>query len=238
MAIRAPLATTKPTLPELKRSGVIRLAAEPLVPNSVVAAGDAVLMDLLPGGGFPVGFITELRGTASSGRLTLAVRILLRALGAGERAAFVTSPRFFPGLTPGLTSALDGALFCRILRLEDGLAASEVLVTAGSVDLLIVDAVGLLTRHDIVLPDAILARLERAARAERVAVVILTDETAAHTTGLGSKAAIRIELAASDSNLPDGARRPTASLVRSRFHRSGAVLTRTNALTNSQVVAR
>jgi RecA/RadA recombinase len=207
---------------ELRRSGVVRMAAEPVTATAVVAAGDALLADLLPDGGFPVGFISELRGNASSGRLTLAVRVLLRALAAGERAAFVTSVGFFPGLAPWLASALDGALFCRVTRLEDGLAAVEVLATTGSVDLLVIDAVGLRASDTAVLPDSTMARIERAARSERVAIVALTDEVSARAVALGSRPAIRIELVAPDSFIPNGARQPTVSLVRSRFNRASS----------------
>lgn len=215
------MAVDKSSLPELRRVGVVRAAADPLVAMEVVAAGVAALEEMLPNGGLPIGFISEVRGGASSGRLTIAVRVVLRALEAGERAAFVTSPLFFPGLTPGLAAALDGALFVRVACLEDGIAAAEVLATTGSVDLLVVDVVGLHCSEKAKLPDATLARLERAARSERVAVLMLMDETSSRLIGLGAKAAIRVELRASDdTSFPDGASRPIASLDRSRFRRA------------------
>lgn len=204
---------------ELRKSGIVRPAAEPAVASRVGAAGDPLFRGLLPESGFPAGCITEIRGDASSGRLTLAVRMLLRALAASERAALVTSPEFFPGLAPRLASALHGALVCRMRCIEDGLGAAEVLATSGAVDLLVIDAVGLRLMSDARVPDATIARIERAARAEGVAVVILTNATAAHAIGLGSKSAIRLETDCATIGTPDGVLRPRLTLTRSRFAR-------------------
>lgn len=103
-------------LVELRQSGIVRPAAKPSVASRVVAAGDPHNRGLLPNGGFPVGCISEIRGESSSGRLTVAIRTLVRAVDACERAALVTSHGFFLGLAPGLASALHGVLVCRMRR--------------------------------------------------------------------------------------------------------------------------
>lgn len=206
-------------LVELRQSGIVRTATEPDVVSRVVAAGDPLYRGLLPNGGFPVGCISEIRGDASSGRLTVAVRTLLRAVQASERAALVTSLGFFPGLTSGLASALDGVLVCRMRSLDEALAAAEVLATSGAVDLLVVDVVGLHSGSESRARETTIARIERAARAAGAAIVVLTSAASAHAIGLGSKAAIRLETATARSGLPDGEMRPSLTLVRSRFAR-------------------
>ncbi|MBK6316016.1 MAG: hypothetical protein IPF53_17410 [Blastocatellia bacterium] len=177
-------------LADLRRSGVVRAGADPLPVPETVAAGDPLLAAFLPGGGFPCGHITEVRGAPSSGRLSVAVRAVLRALALGQRPALVTTRGFFPGLAPWLPAALHATLVCRVADLTEGLGAAEVLATAGAVDLLIVDVAGLAGLAGDPRPagaDASLARLERAARAEQLALVLLTDERSAATIGLSAK---------------------------------------------------
>lgn len=202
---------------ELRRSGVVRSAAAPAVASRVLAQGDPLLRELLPGGGFPAGHIVELRGSASSGRLTLAVRILLRSVASSERAAFVASREFFPGLSPGLSGALDGVLVCRMRSLDDALGAAEVLASSGAVDLLVVDAIGLCPPTVTRANGSAIARIERSARTEGVAVVVLTDPTSAAAIGLGSKASIRLLTDCERIGTPDGCLRARVTLARSRF---------------------
>lgn len=212
-------------LADLRRSGVVRAGAEPLPVPETVAAGDPLLAAFLPGGGFPCGHITEVRGTPSSGRLSVAVRAVLRALALGQRPALVTTRGFFPGLAPWLPAALHATLVCRVADLAEGLGAAEVLATAGAVDLLVVDVAGLAALAGDTRPagaDASLARLERAARAEHLALVLLTDERSAATIGLGAKPSLRIELHAAASGAPDGRLVVHPSIVRSRFARPPA----------------
>lgn len=213
-------------LADLRRSGVVRAGADPLPVPETVAAGDPLLAAFLPGGGFPCGHITEVRGTPSSGRLSVAVRAIIRALALGQRPALVTTRGFFPGLVPWLPAALDATLVCRVADLTDGLGAAEVLATAGAVDLLVVDVAGLAGLTGLAGlagdgrpagADASLARLERAARAEQLALVLLTDERSAATIGLGAKPSLRIELHAAASGTPDGRLVVHPSVVRSRF---------------------
>lgn len=206
-------------LADLRRSGVVRAGAEPLPVPETVASGDPLLAAFLPGGGFPCGHITEIRGTPSSGRLSITIRAILRALALGQRPALVTTRGFFPGLVPWLPAALDATLVCRVADLAEGLGAAEVLATAGAVDLLVLDAVGLAGDGRPAGADASLARLERAARAERLALVLLTDERSAATIGLGAKPSLRIELHAAASGVPDGRFVVHPSIVRSRFAR-------------------
>lgn len=206
-------------LADLRRSGVVRAGADPLPIPETVATGDPLLSPVLPGDGFPCGHITEVRGTPSSGRLSVTVRALLRALALGQRPALVTTLGFFPGLVPWLPAALDATLVCRVANLAEGLGAAEVLATAGAVDLLVVDVVGLAGDGRPAGAEASLARLERATRAERLALVLLTDERSAITIGLGAKPSLRIELHAAASGTPDGRLVVHPTIVRSRFAR-------------------
>lgn len=207
-------------LADLRRSGVVRAGADPLPLPETVAGGDALLSAVLPGGGFPAGHITEVRGTSSSGRLSVAVRAILRALALGERPALVTTPGFFPGLVPWLPAALGDTLVCRVAGLVEGLGAAEVLATAGAVDLLVVDVAGLAAAARPPGADASIARLERAARAERLALVLLTDEGSAALVGLGSKPSLRLELHAARTGVPDGRLVIHPTVLRSRFART------------------
>ncbi len=147
----------------------------------------------LPGGGWPCGYVTEMAGPPSCGKLGLAVRSLAGALAVGERAALVDVSRSFFSLSPELVRALGRLLVCRVASLADGIAAAELLA-GGGMALVAVD----LGRVQGAIPaDArtALARLERAARDGQAAVVIVTEPPPGSEGLLGSLAALRLEVA-------------------------------------------
>src|SRR5205085_11713308 len=106
--------------------------------DQVVPTGIAVLDGILPGGGVPCGYITELAGPASCGKLGIATRALAAVLRGGERAALVDTARaFFPALSPELANALARLLVCRVPSAVDGLAATDLLAASGSLALVV-----------------------------------------------------------------------------------------------------
>jgi RecA/RadA recombinase len=162
-------------------------------PDRVVKTGVARIDAALPGGGLPCGYVTELAGPPSCGKLGLAVRALAGGLAVGERAALVDVTRSFFSLSPELVQALARLLVCRVANLADGIAAAELLA-AGGMALVVVD----LGRVQGAIPAGArtaLARLERAARDGQAAVVVVTEPPPGAEGLLGSLAALRLKVA-------------------------------------------
>ena len=78
MAIESQRAGRAVGVEELTRSGLLRRGARDVRARAdqVVPTGIAVLDGILPGGGVPCGYITELAGPASCGKLGIATRAL------------------------------------------------------------------------------------------------------------------------------------------------------------------
>lgn len=217
---RAVVSTGRKRLKDLERAGLVRTGRPNRDPVESIGSGNRALDAMLPGAGFPRGYLTELSGSASSGKLTIAARALASASRAGDRTAIVTSPLFFPGLAPGLARALETVLVCRVTSTVDALVAAETLATSGGIDLLVVD---LAAMEDVGegFPSAV-ARLERAVRQERVATILLTDPLAATHVSVGSAAALRLDVSAERAAMPNGRIASRVRTARSRFGRVGA----------------
>lgn len=106
-----------------RRSDALREA--PLATS--VAAVDEVL-----GGGLPRGALVELVGRGSCGRFSTLLATLQRVTGAGEAAALVDQgSQLDPQAAAAAGIALDLLLWLRPERLDDSLAAAEMLVATG-----------------------------------------------------------------------------------------------------------
>jgi hypothetical protein len=163
--------------------------------DRAVATGLPTLDAILPGGGVPCGYVTELAGSASCGKLGIATCLLTSALAAGDRAALVDAGRsFFPALSAELVRALAGLLVCRVADVVDGVAAAELLAESGVFDVVVADLAVRGGTSNTAVRTA-LARLERAARRGGTATVVVTAPSAGSMTVAGGVAAMRLEIA-------------------------------------------
>lgn len=110
---------------ELNRRRLETLREAPLATS--VAALDEVL-----GGGLPRGAMIELVGRGSCGRFSTLLATLQQATSAGEAAALVDQgSQLDPQTAMAAGIDLDRLLWLRPERLDDSLAATEMLVTTG-----------------------------------------------------------------------------------------------------------
>ena len=110
---------------ELRRRRADELHEAPL-PISVPA------FDEVLGGGLPRGALVELVGRGSCGRFSTLLSALQQVTGAGEAAALVDQgSQLDPQMAAAVGIDLDRLLWLRPERLDDSLAAAEMLVTTG-----------------------------------------------------------------------------------------------------------
>jgi hypothetical protein len=110
---------------ELRRQRAERLREAPLA--TAVAAVDEVL-----GGGLPRGALVELVGRGSCGRFSALLSALQQITSAGETAALVDQgSQLDPQLAAAAGIDLERMLWLRPERLDDTLAAAEMLVDTG-----------------------------------------------------------------------------------------------------------
>src|SRR5437773_10664675 len=126
-------------LDRLGRPGGVRLgAAHPeTVPR--LATGLSAL-DAVLGGGIPRGRITELAGPRSAGRTGLAAAIAASATRAGETIAWVDpADTLEPEAAAAAGIALTRLLWVRPRGVSDAFRASEILLGAGGLGLVVLD---------------------------------------------------------------------------------------------------
>ena len=119
-----------------------------VVRNTSVASipTGSISLDLALGvGGIPKGRVTEIFGTESSGKSTLAYHIMAEAQRAGGTAAYIDAEH---AMDPGYASKCgldeDELLISQPDTAEQGLEISEYLVRSGAVDVVVVDSVAAL----------------------------------------------------------------------------------------------
>ncbi|MHA7838471.1 MAG: P-loop NTPase family protein [bacterium] len=118
------------------RRGPSREAAEPLqtLPTGIPD------LDLRLGGGFPLGRLSEICGAPSSGRTSMALRLLSETLGRGLLAAWIDlADAFDPASAADCGIDLERLLWVRPLRVEDALRSSERLLRTEGFQLVVFD---------------------------------------------------------------------------------------------------
>ena len=149
--------------PQLRRGGLPDESL-PRFPTGI----DAV--DRLLGGGFPRGQLSELTGTATSGRTSLALALLARSTAAGEVCAVVDAADGFDPLaaeSAGVT--LARVLWARAPDLQSALRSTSRLLEAEGFGLVLLN----LASAGLRLPPALGTRLSRAAAGTHTALVVL-----------------------------------------------------------------
>ncbi len=154
-----------------------------------LSSGDPVL-DRRLGGGFPRGRLSEVFGTTSSGRTSLAHRLLAAATARGEIAALVDyRDRFDPRSAAAAGVSLSRLLWVRPHDEREALRACEILLGTRGIAIVLLDladgiAPALARRLASVWP-----RLGHRAKAANVALLLLSHDRLA-----GSFAALCLEL--------------------------------------------
>jgi recombination protein RecA len=96
-------------------------------------------------GGFPRGRICEIFGPESSGKTTIALQVIAEAQKAGGMAAFVDVEHALdPGYARKLGVDVDNLLVSQPDYAEQALEITSVLISSGSIDVLVVDSVAAL----------------------------------------------------------------------------------------------
>jgi hypothetical protein len=142
-------------------------------------------LDALLGGGLPRGQVSEIFGTASSGRTAVAVSMAAQATRTGALAAWVDpSDRLDP-----TAAAEAGVVLARLLWLRGGapatsglaraVSAASTLLGSGLFDLVVLDLMGQTTEARR-LPGATWIRLQRLIEQQPSALVLLADAHLAH----------------------------------------------------------
>lgn len=105
-----------------------------------LALGRGALDELL-GGGIPRGQVVEISGAPSSGKATLAFAVCLRALEAGQAAAWIdVGGGFCPVAAAEAGAPLDRLLVVRLAQAASALRAAHILLSsAGAVAALVID---------------------------------------------------------------------------------------------------
>src|SRR5688572_10901132 len=128
------------------KGAVLRLGSkESIVPVSTISTGSISLDHALGVGGFPRGRICEIFGPESSGKTTIALQVIAEAQKVGGMAAFVDVEHALdPGYARKLGVDVDNLLVSQPDYAEQALEITSVLVSSGSVDVLVVDSVAAL----------------------------------------------------------------------------------------------
>lgn len=128
------------------RGAVMRLGDKAIEKPPVIPTG-ALSLDIALGvGGIPKGRITEIYGSESSGKTTVALHVIAEAQRRGGVAAFVDAEH---ALDPVYASAIgvdtDNLLVSQPDSGEAALEITETLVRSGAIDVIVVDSVAALT---------------------------------------------------------------------------------------------
>lgn len=127
------------------KGSVMRLGDSANMNIDAIPTGVLPLDIALGVGGIPKGRITELFGPESSGKTTIALHIIAEAQKAGGTAAFIDAEHALdPAYAQKLGVHLEDLLVSQPDDGEQALDITEVLISSGAVDLIVVDSVAAL----------------------------------------------------------------------------------------------
>src|SRR3954452_6996689 len=128
------------------KGSILRLGSkDTIVPVQAISTGSISLDYALGVGGFPRGRICEIFGPESSGKTTIALQAIAEAQKQGGMAAFVDVEHALdPAYARRLGVDIDNLLVSQPDYAEQALEITSVLITSGSIDLLVVDSVAAL----------------------------------------------------------------------------------------------
>jgi recombination protein RecA len=128
------------------KGSILRLGSrEAVVSISSISSGSISLDAALGVGGFPRGRISEIFGPESSGKTTVALQVVAEAQRAGGMAAFIDVEHALdPQYARKLGVDVDNLLVSQPDYAEQALEITNVLISSGSIDVLVVDSVAAL----------------------------------------------------------------------------------------------
>ncbi len=145
--------------------------------SAVLRTGLAEIDELLEGG-LPSGCISELFGEMSSGRTSLALRLLAKVTRGGGLAAWIdASDSFAPHAAAGFGVELSQLLWVRAPQPVQALRCAEAILKTAGFGLVVLDVAPCevaAQRRLAQLPTSAWLRLRRAARKDRTPLVLLS----------------------------------------------------------------
>ncbi len=144
-------------------------------------------IDDLLGGGFPVGYLSEVTGPTSSGRTSLLLALLARTTRSGACVAVIDrADAFDPPSAAARGVVLDRVLWVRAKDWRSALRSTECLLETDGFPLVVLDWTGV---REAQIPEAAWLRLTRLAARQQSALLLLSNERIA-----GSRAAVVLEM--------------------------------------------
>lgn len=108
-------------------------------------------LDIILGGGYPVGRVIEIFGNESSGKTTLALTAIAQQQALGKDCAFIDAEHALdPVYAKNLGVQLDKLVISQPENGEMGLEIAEALIRSGAISLLVVDSVSALVPKAII----------------------------------------------------------------------------------------
>src|SRR6476659_11348687 len=128
------------------KGSILRLGSkDAIVPVSVISTGSISVDSALGVGGLPRGRICEIFGPESSGKTTIALQVVAQAQKTGGMAAFIDVEHALdPVYARQLGVDVDNLLVSQPDYAEQALEITSVLISSGSIDVLVVDSVAAL----------------------------------------------------------------------------------------------
>ncbi|MDZ4799279.1 MAG: recombinase RecA [Bryobacteraceae bacterium] len=128
------------------KGSILRLGSKDnIVAVPAISSGSISLDHALGVGGYPRGRICEVFGPESSGKTTLALHAIAEAQKVGGMAAFIDVEHALdPGYARKLGVDVDNLLVSQPDYAEQALEITSVLISSGSIDVLVVDSVAAL----------------------------------------------------------------------------------------------
>jgi recombination protein RecA len=128
------------------KGSILRLGSKDTVVSVPSISTGAISLDHALGvGGFPRGRICEIFGPESSGKTTIALQVIAEAQKVGGMAAFIDVEHALdPQYARNLGVDVDNLLVSQPDYAEQALEITSVLISSGSVDVLVVDSVAAL----------------------------------------------------------------------------------------------
>jgi recombination protein RecA len=128
------------------KGSIVRLGSKETLANVGVISTGSISLDYALGvGGFPRGRIIEIFGPESSGKTTVALQVVAEAQKSGGMAAFIDVEHALdPGYAAKLGVDVDNLLVSQPDYAEQALEITNVLISSGSIDVLVVDSVAAL----------------------------------------------------------------------------------------------
>jgi recombination protein RecA len=128
------------------KGSIMRMGEAPQLTIESISTG-AMALDLALGvGGLPRGRIVEVYGPESSGKSTLAMRVVAEAQRTGGKCAYIDAEHAMdPIYAQAIGVDIDELLIAQPDTGEQGLEIADMLIRSGSLDVIVIDSVAALT---------------------------------------------------------------------------------------------